>query len=75
MRILIFGGDGMLGHVLLRELENKHEVKVTLRNNLGFYEKFNLFNSDNSFDEMDPLNTYGNCIFIITFSKEFDPAI
>lgn len=31
MRLLVLGGDGMLGHELLRQLETRHEVIVTLR--------------------------------------------
>ena len=34
MRVLVLGGDGMLGHQLLRHLKSRHEVKVTLRQNL-----------------------------------------
>ena len=31
MRILIVGGDGMLGHQLLRHLKDRHDVRITLR--------------------------------------------
>ena len=34
MKILILGGDGMLGHQLLKLLRERHEVKVTLRQDL-----------------------------------------
>ena len=57
-RIFIFGGDGMLGHILLKNLEKKHDVKVTLRNNILFYDKYNIFNINNSIDEFDPLNSH-----------------
>jgi len=53
MRILILGGDGMLGHQLFKHLSKEHEVKVTLRQNLSAYEKFNLFFSDNTFAGID----------------------
>ena len=49
MRILILGGNGMLGHQLFKHLAEDHEVKVTLRHDLSVYEKFNLFHPDNSF--------------------------
>ena len=49
MRILILGGNGMLGHQLFKHLAEDHEVKVTLRQDLSVYEKFNLFHPDNSF--------------------------
>ena len=53
MRILILGGDGMLGHQLLVYLRQRHEVKVTLRQNLVTYEKFGYFNRENSYDNID----------------------
>ncbi len=37
MRILILGGDGMLGHRLLRQLAPRHETRVTLRQPLDAY--------------------------------------
>jgi dTDP-4-dehydrorhamnose reductase len=37
MRILIFGGDGMLGHELLRCWRRGHEVRVTLRRDAASY--------------------------------------
>ena len=53
MRILIFGGDGMLGHRLLRHLEGRHETRVTLRRPLSDYARFGLFTRENSFDETE----------------------
>ena len=53
MRILILGGDGMLGHQLFKHLSKEHEVKVTLRQDLSVYEKFNLFFPENTFDGID----------------------
>jgi dTDP-4-dehydrorhamnose reductase len=53
MRILILGGDGMLGHQLFKHLSKEHEVKVTLRQNLSAYEKFNLFFPENTFAGID----------------------
>ncbi len=43
MRVLILGGDGMMGHQLYRFLRTGHEVRVTLRRNEGDYARFNLF--------------------------------
>jgi dTDP-4-dehydrorhamnose reductase len=37
MRILIFGGDGMLGHRLARSWEPRHEVTVTLSRDSSAY--------------------------------------
>ncbi len=43
MRILILGGDGMLGHQLLASWGGRHEVQVTLRNELESYRGLGLF--------------------------------
>jgi dTDP-4-dehydrorhamnose reductase len=53
MRILILGGDGMLGHRLLKSLALRHNVKVTLRQDLNVYEQYGLFTSDNSYAGID----------------------
>ncbi|ACM20489.1 UDP-2-acetamido-2,6-dideoxy-beta-L-arabino-hexopyranos-4-ulose 3-epimerase and UDP-2-acetamido-2,6-dideoxy-beta-L-lyxo-hexopyranos-4-ulose 4-(Re)-reductase, putative [Geotalea daltonii FRC-32] len=53
MRILILGGDGMLGHQLLKHLQPRHEVKVTLRQDLGTYSSLGMFTSENAYDGVD----------------------
>jgi dTDP-4-dehydrorhamnose reductase len=53
MKILILGGDGMLGHELLMLLRERHEVKVTLRQEFSAYSGSALFSSDNSFAGVD----------------------
>jgi dTDP-4-dehydrorhamnose reductase len=53
MKILILGGDGMLGHQLLRLLRERHEVKVTLRQDLPAYAGVNLFTPDNAYAGVD----------------------
>jgi dTDP-4-dehydrorhamnose reductase len=53
MRILILGGDGMLGHQLFKHLRKRHDVKVTLRQELIFYKKFNLFSTENAYAGVD----------------------
>jgi dTDP-4-dehydrorhamnose reductase len=53
MRILILGGDGMLGHQLLKSLSGRHEIKVTLRQNQGAYQAGALFFEGNSFFGID----------------------
>src|SRR2546423_716781 len=40
MRILIFGGDGMLGHRLLESWRERHEVWVTLRQSAAAYGRY-----------------------------------
>jgi dTDP-4-dehydrorhamnose reductase len=53
MRILILGGDGMLGHQLMKSLSFRHEVRVTLRQDLEAYMQYKIFNSNNSFSGID----------------------
>jgi dTDP-4-dehydrorhamnose reductase len=53
MRILIFGGDGMMGHQLLKHLGHRYLVRVTLRQSLSAYSEFGLFDKENSYTEID----------------------
>lgn len=53
MRILILGGDGMLGHQLLKSLAPRHELKVTLRQDMSAYASYNLFDSSNAYTGID----------------------
>lgn len=53
MRILVLGGDGMLGHQLLGQLAGRHDVRVTLRNDLRAYAGYKLFHAENAFPLVD----------------------
>jgi dTDP-4-dehydrorhamnose reductase len=53
MRVLILGGDGMLGHQLLKHFAPRHETRVTLRQPLGAYASFRLFTPDNAYAGVD----------------------
>jgi dTDP-4-dehydrorhamnose reductase len=53
VRILILGGDGMLGHQLLAHLAPRHDVRVTLRQPLATYASFGLFTADNAHAGVD----------------------
>jgi dTDP-4-dehydrorhamnose reductase len=53
MKVLILGGDGMLGHQLLITLSAKHDVRVTLRQDFGSYRRTSLFQPTNSFPAVD----------------------
>jgi len=53
MRILILGGDGMLGHQLFKHLKSKHDVRVTLRQDLSLYKKYMHFNTENTYSGID----------------------
>ncbi len=57
MRCLILGGDGMLGHQLLKSWQQRHEVRVTLRGSLSAYSQYGLFHADNSFTNVDACDT------------------
>ncbi len=53
MRILVFGGDGMLGHQLFKTLSRRHDVRVTLRQRLSAYKDFNLFSKENAYEGIE----------------------
>ena len=53
MRVLILGGDGMLGHRMLRQLAPRHETRVTLRQPLDAYRALGLFDRGNAYDAVD----------------------
>lgn len=53
MKILIIGGQGMLGHQLFLTLKQRHHVCVTLREDLSAYKIYNLYDRSNSYTEID----------------------
>jgi dTDP-4-dehydrorhamnose reductase len=53
MRILILGGNGMLGHQLFKSLGSRHDVRVTLRQRLSAYKDFNLFSNENAYEGIE----------------------
>ena len=53
MKILILGGDGMLGHQLVKSLSPRHDVRATLRGALDRYKEFDLFTPQNAYPEVD----------------------
>lgn len=57
MRCLILGGDGMLGHQLLKSWFGRHDVRVTVRGPLAAYARYGLFHSDNTFANVDVQET------------------
>jgi len=56
MRILVLGGDGMLGHQLLKQLSSRHTMAATLRQDKSSYEAYGLFSDENSFFGIDVRN-------------------
>ncbi|MDX8409017.1 MAG: SDR family oxidoreductase [Mariprofundales bacterium] len=55
MRILILGGDGMLGHQLMVSLRPEHDVRVTVHKQLADYAHLGLFDADNAYAGVDVL--------------------
>jgi dTDP-4-dehydrorhamnose reductase len=53
MKILVLGGDGMLGHQLLQLLATRHEVRVTLRQEFAAYASCSVFSPSNAFAGVD----------------------
>ena len=69
MRILILGGDGMLGHQLFKSLSSRHDVRVTLRQRLSAYKNFNLFSAENAYEGIE----VGSVDRLIDVLGEFQP--
>jgi dTDP-4-dehydrorhamnose reductase len=53
VKVLVVGGDGMLGHRLLLDLSKSHNVRVTLRGPEGQYRHLHLFDDANSYFDID----------------------
>lgn len=53
MRILILGGDGMLGHRLLLHLRHGHDARVTLRQDAAAYAARTMFSPDRAYFGVD----------------------
>jgi len=56
MKVLIFGGSGMLGHKLVHKWRDKFDLWTTVRGNLQNYEKIGLFNKDNTIENVEVEN-------------------
>jgi dTDP-4-dehydrorhamnose reductase len=69
VRILILGGDGMLGHRLLTAWRERHEVRVTLRRDLGDYAAHGLFDTGNSYAGID-VRSFGR---LVEVAADFRP--
>ena len=53
MRILVLGGDGMLGHRLLEQLRPNHDVRATLRQDAAAYAHYGLFPAESTWFGID----------------------
>ena len=89
MNILILGGDGMLGHQLVKSFEKKFYVFTTLRREESNYKKFNMFNTQNTYFSVEATNNEQlqeifekakpdaviNCIGLVKQRKEAEDSI
>ncbi len=71
MRLLILGGDGMLGHQLLKQWGRVHDVRVTLRRDLSDYALCGLFDRTNAFDGVDVRSVES----LVGVLAEFQPEV
>lgn len=53
MKILVLGGDGMIGHRLLQQLAARHDIRVTLRQEFAAYASSGLFSPANAYAGVD----------------------
>lgn len=53
MKVLIFGGRGMLGHKLVQRLSNDFEVDFTLHSSFDSVERFGLFRREHALENID----------------------
>ena len=56
MKVLILGGDGMLGHQLFKYFQEHHEVRCTLRKDISNYEQYGLYDEINSYAKVDVMS-------------------
>ncbi len=56
MRILIFGGGGMLGHKLVQILQTDFDVWISLRSGYEKYEQFGIFEKNKIVEGLDVLD-------------------
>ncbi|WP_019008861.1 dTDP-4-dehydrorhamnose reductase family protein [Deinococcus aquatilis] len=53
MKILILGGDGMFGHQFYQLVRERHDVRITVRQDFSSYANYGLFNRDNMYTGID----------------------
>ena len=56
LKLLILGGNGMIGHVLLEKIMQSYDVKATLKNELHSYRKLRIKNKNNYIDNINVLD-------------------
>jgi len=70
LRILVLGGDGMLGHRLFRHLRERHEVRVTLRQDAAAYAGYELFDESTAYYGVDARWPEGLTSIVADFRPE-----
>jgi len=70
-RVLVLGGDGMLGHRLFKQLRQTHNTRVTLRQDLHTYNGVGLFSPDNAYAGIDVRVTDRLLGVLADFEPEF----
>ncbi len=70
MRVLILGGDGMLGHQLFRHFKERHDVRVTLRLDRKDYNAHRLFDQGTAFYGIEARQTDLLLQVIVDFRPE-----
>jgi len=70
MRVLILGGDGMLGHQLFRHFKERHDIRVTLRLSREAYEAHRFFEEGTAFYGIDARQVDGLLQVIADFRPE-----
>ncbi|HVE58488.1 MAG TPA: SDR family oxidoreductase [Pyrinomonadaceae bacterium] len=53
MKVLVVGGNGMLGHKLIQSWNERFEVWATLKGHLADYEKYGIFDKKRTLDLVD----------------------
>ena len=70
-KILILGGNGMIGHQLFKAYNLNYSVMTTLRNKENYYQKLKIFNNKNSFYEINVLDFHS----VENIIKSFEPNL
>ena len=70
MRVLILGGDGMLGHQIFCHFTGRHDVSVTLRLGREAYERYRLFENRTAYYGIDARQTDGLLQVMADFRPE-----
>ncbi|MCU0239129.1 MAG: SDR family oxidoreductase [Pyrinomonadaceae bacterium] len=56
MKVLIFGGNGMLGHKLVQSWQNEFDVYTTIRKSFAELEHLQIFERNKTFDNVEVTN-------------------